>query len=138
MGNHGFHGLNGLGSGKETFEGEGCVFEVEQEADLEIGDFEVAKDLGGVGIVESFSDFGIHYDGVFHDKIRDGCADESAFVVNRKTGLLLEEYTSFGKFDAESVFVEFFIETIAKFTMNRHRCSDDLLCQFFVWCFDLH
>jgi hypothetical protein len=44
--------------------------------------------------------------------------------------LLVEENTLIGKLDAQRVFIQLFIKTVAEFTMNLHRCANNALRKF--------
>lgn len=65
------------------------VLEVEEESDVEAGDFKIVNDLGFFVVAERLHNLGVDDDLTKHDEIRDVFADVDGFVNDRKTRLLL-------------------------------------------------
>ena len=106
------------------------MFEVQEKANAEASDLEVADHLGDVSVVECIDDFGIYDDGMIDDQIWDEVSDGAFFVEDSMHFLLLKKGTKISKLDAQGILVKFFIQTVPEFTMNFHRRTNDALCKF--------
>jgi hypothetical protein len=59
-----------------TLESEGGCFEIENEADLELGNREIAKELGDVHGMNGIGNFEFYNDSIIGNQVRDEFANE--------------------------------------------------------------
>lgn len=127
-------GLLGIGlfGADDAFPRRAREFEIKEERELEICDYEVAGHLGDVRVAEGARDFRVYNHEVVNDEVGDKGADALAFVVNRERFLLFDAVAASGEFDNERVFVEFFVEAGFQGVEHFHGSADDGFAEFFV------
>ena len=85
----------------DSLDAQGGRFEIENQADFEVGDAEVAENLGDVDINDLIHDFGLNDHSGIYDQIRNQFSNIALMVVDWKNLLLCKLDRSFCKFDAE-------------------------------------
>ena len=84
-------------------------------------------------VVECGDHLRVSNDLAVNNEVRHELADKMPFVVNRILALLVQRVPAFGQFNDQRVFVELLVQARLKFVQHRHRCTDDVLGDLFVF-----
>jgi hypothetical protein len=99
------------------------MLEIDEKAEIEAGNVEIAENLCNVSLGECLNHLEIHDDLGLNDQIRDQITDVMGFVADGEDSLLLEMDGSLGKFDADGPLVQSFVQSRAHLGMDGRSCT---------------
>ena len=111
----------------QTLPLEPWVFEIEDEADAELGDAEIIYHLAALVIGDTVDDLRVHQDLVERNQIRNEQAHRYLLVQDLILPLLRTGNPSQPEFNYQRVLIAFFVQTMAKFIENFKCAADDLV-----------
>jgi hypothetical protein len=103
---------------------DGWLLEVDEQAEVELGDTEVVQALGEVLVAEAVRAFEFDDDGVFDEDVGVVVADAGSFVGDGEGGLAGREVLEV-EFAEEGAFVDFFEEADAEGVGDFEEGADD-------------
>jgi hypothetical protein len=111
----------------DTFPFQAGVFEIQDQADLELGDAKIIQHFAALVVSDAVNDFGVRNHGIKRNKVRDELADLNATEMNRETALLVERDAELFETNDQAVLIDLLIQSVANFVQDLKGQSNDLL-----------
>ena len=116
-----------------SLDSEACLFEIEQQGQIQACDAQVSQHLSDVRVGKCVHHFRVDDHRRIHYQIWNQRPEQMSLVAHLIVLLLLDLHAAFAQLDHQRILVKLFIQPRLQFVENRLRCSDDLLTRFLMF-----